>query len=519
MFRTWQPARLALVACVLTPGVCEAAEVFIDSNASGPGDGSVFDPYSSIQYALDQPATLDGDALILLPGVYAESINLTKNVSLVSPTPDAATLLSPDGFTPVLVISQLGSVELDGLLVDGHCCANGIVISDATVLIKSCRIVDCSTGIEVADSHVTLVDSDFSDDSDTGVRAVGSSIEIIGGTTSAPYYDELVDLDDCVATIKDWSPSGTAEHGFELLTASNTTLSIENCMFLGPGNWDDGACGLDLTDCNTSVEDTVFDHSGYITALRARGGSITVQNCEFVGQEASAVYLSGGVNALLEDTVIRENQWSEAFISTEPSSLTLRRVSFLNNSSDWFFGGAVVLLDGPATLEHCVFDNNVYWGGSDYSDTGAILDATSAVTAVESVFSGNRITGIIEVSPAIVCGANLVNCTVVSNNAATYTDGGTVNSALTFGGLLSECIAWNNSPTNFAGATAVVGSNIQGGWPGLGNIDVNPRFCAPEFDDYRLRRGSPAAGLGAFPDPTWVCEPPLRSDEYSWQEK
>ncbi|MEQ8850765.1 MAG: choice-of-anchor Q domain-containing protein [Phycisphaerales bacterium] len=44
-------------------------------------------------------------------------------------------------------------------------------------------------------------------------------------------------------------------------------------------------------------------------------------------------------------------------------------------------------------------------------------------------------------------------------------------------------------------------SNIEAGWPGAGNIDVDPDFVNPATDDYRIRPGDPCidAGLALSP--------------------
>jgi len=50
-----------------------------------------------------------------------------------------------------------------------------------------------------------------------------------------------------------------------------------------------------------------------------------------------------------------------------------------------------------------------------------------------------------------------------------------------------------------AGDPQIVWSNIEGGWPGEGNIDEDPLFVAPEYGDYRLLWGSPCIDSG-IPD-------------------
>src|SRR5688572_21284203 len=58
---------------------------YVDGSAVPPGDGSQANPYTSIQYALAQATTQDGDTVLVLPGTYAENVDfLGKAVRLVS---------------------------------------------------------------------------------------------------------------------------------------------------------------------------------------------------------------------------------------------------------------------------------------------------------------------------------------------------------------------------------------------------------------------------------------------------
>ncbi len=64
---------IVIVVAALSCSV-RADVVFVDSsNCPGPGDGSVGDPYCSIQTAIDN--AVDTDEVVVAPGTYFEAIN------------------------------------------------------------------------------------------------------------------------------------------------------------------------------------------------------------------------------------------------------------------------------------------------------------------------------------------------------------------------------------------------------------------------------------------------------------
>ena len=93
---------------------------------------------------------------------------------------------------------------------------------------------------------------------------------------------------------------------------------------------------------------------------------------------------------------------------------------------------------------------------------------------------------------------SFVNCTIADNGAAV--EGGGLKNE---GGwpMLANCVAWNNFPEQIvdsAGTTVATYSDVQGSWPGAGNIDADPLFEAPGSPDYNYRQtaSSPVCDAG-----------------------
>jgi hypothetical protein len=139
-------------------------------------------------------------------------------------------------------------------------------------------------------------------------------------------------------------------------------------------------------------------------------------------------------------------------------------------------GGAVRCQESDMTLNSCVIAGNSAgeWGGG----VGFELDVHSC----------------------------LVNCTLVGNTSVI---GGAVACMSDSAPTLVNCVLWANAPTQIeveSTAPVVTYCDIQGGWPGEGNINANPAFrdpAGPDGDpftfgdnDYRLLPGSPCVDAG-----------------------
>ncbi|MBU0520566.1 right-handed parallel beta-helix repeat-containing protein [bacterium] len=181
------------------------------------------------------------------------------------------------------------------------------------------------------------------------------------------------------------------------------------------------------------------------------------------------------------------------------------------------YGGAFYVFDSPIQVEHCTFrDNRANRGAAMYvylnyvsfrynvcydnqvaHHGGAINFGVDEESIVERcVFYNNDADG--NTGGAIYfynndCPVN--HCTFVGNSAA---------AVLSYGSTSSEfknCIFWDNP---VGSAASIVYSDVQGGWPGTGNIDADPMFVDPANEDYHLMLGSPCIDAG---DPNSPLDP------------
>ena len=83
-----------------------------------------------------------------------------------------------------------------------------------------------------------------------------------------------------------------------------------------------------------------------------------------------------------------------------------------------------------------------------------------------------------------------VNCTIAGNTAEQ--GGGVYRVNNVDFALYHNSIIWGNTPDSFAGFTAriVTFSDVEGGYEGVGNFDLDPQFVDPSMGNYRLSRWS-----------------------------
>jgi formylglycine-generating enzyme required for sulfatase activity len=169
-------------------------------------------------------------------------------------------------------------------------------------------------------------------------------------------------------------------------------------------------------------------------------------------------------------------------------------------SGNWatFRGGGMFNDDySRPTVINCTFRGNSAggWGG------GMENDEYSSSTVTNCTFIGNTAGAGGGMGNDEAC-PTLTNCTFVGNEAS-Y--GGGIYNSEDSSITLTNCILWANSPDQISlddegGAAATITySDVQGGWEGEGDIDVDPCFVDVNSNDYRLRPGSSCidAGLNA----------------------
>ncbi len=152
-------------------------------------------------------------------------------------------------------------------------------------------------------------------------------------------------------------------------------------------------------------------------------------------------------------------------------------------------GGGMFNDGSSPTVTNCTFKGNtaLVQGGGMYN-----LDSSSP-TVTNCTFIGNTGSGMFN----FACSPTVTNCTFSGNTGRGMDNGGGSNPTVT------NCILWNNGSDEIFGPATVAYSDVQGGFPGIGNIDADPLFVDPDNGGLRLSPGSPCIDAGdntAVPD-------------------
>ncbi|MBN1355562.1 hypothetical protein JXA40_04730 [bacterium] len=172
-----------------------------------------------------------------------------------------------------------------------------------------------------------------------------------------------------------------------------------------------------------------------------------------------------------------------------------------------FRGGAIYCKTSSPTIQNCVFsqNNSSNMGGAVY----CLFDASPNI--FNCLFEDNTA----EYGGAIHCdlyaGPEIANCTFSGNRARA--EGGALFVSNFANPSISNGILWGNLPEEINGPSpaTVTYSDVQGGYPGSGNLDADPLLTAGSMGGYYLSQvsagqpdDSPCLDAGSDPAGT-IC--------------
>ncbi len=159
-------------------------------------------------------------------------------------------------------------------------------------------------------------------------------------------------------------------------------------------------------------------------------------------------------------------------------------------------GGGIYLLNADPRIERCEILHNIALTGSGIYMISSNPDIINCVIANNAaVGNGGGMACFTNSDPSLT-NSSVVNNTAISNGGGfKISDMGTKLTA-------KNSIIWGNSPNQIykpsgSSATATVTySDVQGGYSGTGNINLDPLFTYPDTGNYHLQNISPCRDTG-----------------------
>ena len=486
----------ALLALVFVSGPSFSQTTWwVDASGSPPGSGTVNDPYTEIGFALSAMSTVDGDTLQVRPGLYAErDLDFAgKAVRIVSTDGPASTIVDAGGQGSCFLFrsGEDASSRLEGLtLRDGGgtstviqsstwSAGGGVFVSGASPSFSNCRFelharADFGGGAFLESSSATFVDCEFR--SNGGYKGGG-----------AATFSSAALFEGCTFGENGRSYSSTPQEGGGLY-AVGTAPRLRDCDFVDNTAARGGAiAGLALVE-DSYFEGNIGQFGGAVFGGFSLSTGTVLERCElngnfglgFTGEDG---FGGGAFGAVLRDCQLLRNVASSGGGVNQCQVL---RCVFIDNRAVEFENDPFAATGGGAAsseLVQSMFIGNetelfTFNGGVPGAGGGAWLGS-----AERCVFFDN-LAGI----GGGVFGTTLDRCTVVRNTADTEADGA-------YDATVSSSILWNNGEELGAGSIATY-SNIEGGFAGVGNVDVDPLFVDASGGDLHLLAGSPVIDLG-----------------------
>jgi parallel beta-helix repeat protein len=178
--------------------------------------------------------------------------------------------------------------------------------------------------------------------------------------------------------------------------------------------------------------------------------------------------------------------------ATSNSSPTITNNSITNNNAGYIGGGIYLYSSSSPLIANSIISGNT----SPYRAGGMYIDVFSNPTLVNNLITNNSAPEGGGLS-MYLSSPHIINTTIADNSASVV--GGALQN-LSSNPTLINCIVWNNtansSPGISPGTAIITYSNIQGGWTGTGNVDVDPLFADAANGDFRLLSCSPMINAG-----------------------
>lgn len=285
--------------------------------------------------------------------------------------------------------------------------------------------------------------------------------------------------------------------------------SVVSGFTLKNGSVDDGG-GILCNNSSPTITNNIITNN---LAAWAGGGidcswgsSATITNNTITKNRANG-HGGGGIfleksSPIIDNNIITNNSAAAnggGIFCYNNSSPNITNNNLSDNSADWG-GGIRCYANGPSPIitNNIISGNSAIGGGGiDCGWWNDDVPIGPSLIIANNVIHSNSATwnaGISFEKSTLT----IINNTIAHNFAAEK--GGGIEVSVDSSITILNTILWGNIPDEiYVDETSEIDitySDIQGGWPGEGNIDADPKFVDPDLGDYYLSNCSPCIGAG-----------------------
>ncbi len=425
----------------------------------------------------------------ILAVLHCDDPNCTGTELVSYPGPSGSHGVSPslqldsDGF-PVVSFQDIDQEDVMVLHCDDPRCR-----PQRTIYVDGSAVAGAQDGTAWADAYLTVQDGlaeAYSGDtvlvaqgtylphvSDRDVSfEIRSNVTVQGGYASGggagpdnELYETVLsgDLDgDDTATVATTEPS-RSDNSYQVVDASGTTGVALSHLTIADGNANVTVPAIPVAGLNLEGADARIDH-------------VTVRDNS--GVRVGGVAISGTT-----DTVVSNSR-------------------ITNNATGFLTSGGGLRLTGGADA---AVINTIVDGNRAVATGGGIFISQSSPTFVNTLVVDNEAGGTgggVQISGGS-SDPLFVNPTVAGNQAGASSVGGAFRTTAGATVTIANGIVWANkagTERSLSGSGyTVLHSDVEGGAPGAGNIDLDPNFVDPANGDYRFLGpvGSPVLDAGS----------------------
>ncbi len=346
-------------------------------------------------------------------------------------------------------------------------------------------------GVDLLGKAITLRSSD-----------PGDAAVVRGTVLSAAGGDQVVRMvSGESATLAGLTLTGAVDGG--VLCGAATNALIRRCLIRG--NAAENGAGL---RCEPGASATVVECAITGNSATFQGGGMRLEEAALTLSRSILSHNAAGRGAALwcieselvaGDLRVDQNAASVrggAFRCVD-SDVVIERSRFAGNSAVRN-GGALRFSGTEAELTACLFTGN--WALEDGGAVFSYLTPLFRNCILADNWASDRGGAVFA---SYTSHLTLRNCTLVGNRAA---QGAAVYGVTRSETRLTNCVIWDHEGPLFSGVAPIVShSDVEGGWPGTGNLDAEPRLRDWAGYTQALGQGSACidAGEGAVDALDW----------------